>query len=124
MTDGPFRNAELSSRWRRYGESLVSDAVSPGERTAQACRSMLGDVDMKSFSALLSALKAHAQRPQMDLDPVASLDAIFDSHSKSPLTDILQKNLAANLRDQMPPEIALDQALSGAVSRLRKIVQV
>ncbi len=47
MTDGPFRNSELSSRWKRYGKDLVSDATSSEERTAQACHSMLGDVDMK-----------------------------------------------------------------------------
>lgn len=113
MTDGPFRNAELSRRWKCYGQDLVSDAVSPEERTMQACHSMLGDVDMKVFSPLLSTLKAYAQRLQMDLDPVSSIDAIFDSHSKSPLTDILQKHLTANLRDQMPPARALDQALVG-----------
>jgi len=28
MTDGPFRNSELSAKWKRYGEDLVSDAAS------------------------------------------------------------------------------------------------
>lgn len=115
MTDGPFRNAELSSSWKRYGEDLVSDAASPEERSMRACHSMLGDVEMQVFSPLLNALKAHAQRPQMDLDPVSSIDAIFDSHSMSPLANALQKHLGANLRDQMSPERALDQALAGTV---------
>ena len=43
MTDGPFRNAELSSRWKQYGRDLVSDAASADERTLQACHSMVGD---------------------------------------------------------------------------------
>lgn len=115
MTDGPFRNSELSSRWKRYGKDLVSDATSSEERTAQACHSMLGDVDMKVFSPLLSAVKAHAQRPQQELDPVASIEALFDSHPKSPLTDALQKHLTANLRDHMPSEMALDQALTSTI---------
>lgn len=111
MTDGPFRNAELSSRWKRYGQDLVSDAVSPEERTTQACHSMIGDLDMKAFSPLFGDLKAHAERPQMDLDPVTELETIFDNHPTSPLADTLQRHLIANVRDQMPLEKALDQAL-------------
>lgn len=111
MTDGPFRNAELSSRWKRYGQDLVSDAVSPEERTMQACHSMIGDVDMKAFSPLFGDLKAHAERPQMDLDPVTAIETIFDNHPTSPVADTLQRHLIANLRNQMPLEKALDQAL-------------
>jgi hypothetical protein len=48
----------------------------------------------------------------MDLDPVAAVETIFDNHPTSPLTDTLQKHLLVNLRDQMPAETALDQALS------------
>lgn len=112
MTDGPFRNAELSSRWKRYGKDLVSDAVSPEERATQACHSMIGDLDMKAFRPLFGELKAHAERPQMDLDPVTMVDAIFDNHPTSPLADTLQRHLTANLRDRVPPEKALDQALN------------
>lgn len=111
MTDGPFRNAELSSRWKRYGEDLVSDAASPKERTRQACHSMIGDVDMKAFSPLFDELKAHAERPQMDLDSITAVETIFENHPMSPLADILQRHLTANLRDQITPVEALDQAL-------------
>ena len=115
MADGPFKNAALSSRWKQYGKDLVSDAASPEERAAQACHSMLGDVDMKAFGSLLNELEAHAQRPQMDMDPISSFEAIFDGHAKPPLTDILQKHLIANLREQIPGERALDQAILSAV---------
>ena len=114
--DGPFKNSALSSRWKQYSNDLVSDAASSEERAAQARHNMLGDVDMKALGSLLSALKAHAQRPQMDLDLVSSVEAIFDSHVKSPLTDTLQKHLIANLRDQIPAVRALDQALPSAVT--------
>ena len=112
MTDGPFRNAALSSRWKRYGQDLISDAASPEERTTQACHSMVGDVDMEAFSPLFDELKGHAERAQMDLDPVTVIEAIFDGHPTSPLADTLQRHLIANLRDQLPPERALDQALA------------
>ena len=114
--DGPFKNAALRSQWKQYGKDLESDAASSEERAAQACHSMLGDVDVKALGSLLSALKAHAQRPQMDLDLVSSVEAVFDNHAKSPLTDTLQKHLIANLRDQIPVERALDQALPSAVT--------
>jgi hypothetical protein len=112
MTDGPFRNAELSSRWQRYGQDLVSDATNLEERAMQACHSMVGDLDMKAFSPLLRELQAHAERAQMDLDPVTTIGTIFENHSTSPLTDIFQKHLIANLRDQIRTEMALDQALA------------
>jgi hypothetical protein len=111
MTDGPFRNAELSSRWQRYGQELVNDTASLDERTTQACHSMIGDVDMKTFSPLLNELKTHADRSQMDLDPVTIFQAIFEKHAPSPLADGLQRHLIANLRDQIFPGKALDQAL-------------
>jgi type I site-specific restriction-modification system R (restriction) subunit len=111
MTDGPFRNAELSSRWKRYGQDLVSDAVSTEERTMQACHSMIGDVDMKAFSPLFGDLKAHAERTQMDLDPVSEVETIFENHPTSPLADTLQRHLIANLRDQIPIDEALNRSL-------------
>lgn len=116
MTDGPFRNAKLSSQWKQYGKDLVNDAVSSEERAARACHSMLGDVDAKAVGSLLSALKGHAESPQIDLDPVSSAEAILERHAKSPLTDILHKHLIANLRDRMWSDQALDQALGSAVA--------
>ena len=115
IMDGPFKNATLSGRWKRYGKDLVSDAASPQERVAQACYSMLGGLDMKALSPLLSALRAEGQQPQVDLDPISSVEAIFESHAKSPWTDTLQKHLIANLQDRMSVEEALDQALPGTV---------
>ncbi|WP_454739711.1 hypothetical protein [Cupriavidus necator] len=111
MSDGPFRNAALSSRWKVYGQQLVSDAMNAGERTAQACHSMIDDVDMKAFHPLLGELHAHVRRPQMDLDPVASIETIFDSHPMLTLADLLRRHLVANLRDRISPEKALDRAL-------------
>ena len=116
MVDGPFKNVALSSRWKEYGKDLVSDAASLEERAAQACHSMLGDMDMKTFGSLLNELKAHAQSPQMDMDLISSVEAIFDGHAKPPLTDILKKYLVANLRDQISGVGALDQAILSAVT--------
>src|SRR3546814_16379195 len=72
MTDGPFRNAELSGSWKQYGEDLVSDAASPGERTARICASLLGDVAWDSISPLLKQLDARARNSQPQLEPFAT----------------------------------------------------
>lgn len=111
MTDGPFRNAELPSRWKRYGQELVSDAASPEERTVHVCHSMIGDVDMTAFSPLFNELKTHAERAQLDLDPVTTVETIFENHAPSPLADALRRHLIANLRDQISPDEALSDAL-------------
>ncbi|WP_028223146.1 hypothetical protein [Paraburkholderia oxyphila] len=111
MSDGPFRNVALTSRWKVYGQKLISDATSAEERMVQACHSMVRDVDMKTFHPLFGELRAHAQRPQMDLDPAAAIETIFDRHPRSFLSESLNRHLIANLRDQISPEQALDQAL-------------
>lgn len=116
MTDGPFRNAELSSRWKRFGQDLVSDAVSAEERTTRACHSMIGDVDMKAFSPLFGNLKAHAARTQMELDPVPAVEMIFESYPTSTLADTLQRHLIANLRNQLHIDEALGRSLESTVS--------
>ena len=54
--------------------------------------------------------------PRWTWTRVSSAEAIFDNHAKSPLTDILTKHLTANLRDQIPGERPLDQALRSAVT--------
>ncbi len=118
MADGPFKNAKLTSRWKQYGKDLVSDATGTDERVAQACHSILGDVDMNALGSLLSALRAHAHQTQMDLNPVSSIAAIVENHANSPLADIIQKHLIAHLRDQTPAGRALDLASQGAVADL------
>lgn len=116
MTDGPFRNAELSSRWKQYGKDLVSDAVSLDERAAQACHSMIGTDDLPAVSTILADIKTRAQLPQLDLYAVSSMETLFESHPRSPLTHMLEKHLMANLRDQLPLDVALEQALPSTVS--------
>jgi len=116
MTDGPFRNAELSSRWKQYGRDLVSDAASVDERTLQACHSMVGDLNLSEISGLLIAIRRHAARSQMDLDIMSPVETLFENSPKSPLTDTLQKHLMANLYERMPLDTALDQALQSTVA--------
>lgn len=123
MSDGPFRNIALSSRWKQYGKQLVNDAGSAEERTGLVCHCILGDINMNDFQALFGELKAETSRPQRDLDPAPAIERIFDSHPVAPLIDVLRRHLVANTSDQMPPEIALDQALRTTVREWVGIVQ-
>lgn len=115
MTDGPFRNAALSNKWKRYGQNLVSDAVSSDERVKQASHSMLGDVDMKEFDRLYRDLDARASRDQMDLDAAAATETIFESNERSTLSDALEKHLLCNLREGLSERDSLDRALESTV---------
>lgn len=118
MTDGPFRNAKLSSRWKRYGQALVSDAESPAARALLACDCMLEDVNMDVVGSLLAELKAYVQRAQLDLDPGPAVEAIFEEHPPSDMTDAFRRQLMANLMDSTPADLALDQAIATVVKDL------
>lgn len=118
MTDGPFRNAELSGRWKQFGEELVSDATSAAERSAQACHSMLGDMDWFTLSPVLRELENFTHDRQLDLDTCARARAIFESHAKTPFLDTLQRHLTANLRDDGNAADAFAQALNDSVKDL------
>src|SRR3546814_9026949 len=77
---------------------------------------MLGDVDWDSISPLLKQLEASARNSQLELDPCAHVADICDKHPISPFSDSLQKHLTANLRDNLPSQEALDNALLSSVT--------
>lgn len=118
MTDGPFRNAVLSGAWKRYGRNLSNDACSLNDRAVQACRSIVGDIQLKEVNALLSDLKSLAQRSQMDLDPSASIEAIFARHTHSPLTDTIERYFAVQILDGASLGNAIDKVVQRTVSGL------
>ncbi len=118
MTDGPFRNSELSAKWRRYGEDLVSDAASLDERVRQANDSMMHDIELPEFSPLFRELKAYVERPQLDLDLPSAIETVFEQHQPSPLADNLRRHLLANIQDEIAPEAAFNQAISSSVKDL------
>lgn len=106
MTDGPFKNAALSSRWKRYGDALINDAMSSNERTERVHSAILKDLCTKESRALITELDTYVKRLQKDLLPREAVNAIFDKHPKTPQADILQKFLSANLARPMGVESA------------------
>ena len=55
------------------------------------------------------------RRAQLDLDPLSSVESIFQSHSKTAFGDTLQKEVFLRLGDQMTPDAAIRQALEASV---------
>jgi hypothetical protein len=111
VTDGPFRNLRLSTRWKKFGEQLVSDAASPAERVDQACHSMITDAGVKEFSFMVQELSACLARSQLTLDPVADIEAVIERHSMSSLSDIFRRTLLAKIHDGLPQADALQPAM-------------
>src|SRR5882757_1747537 len=97
MTDGPFKNLQLASRWKRFAEAVQNDAVGMVERCSLAGDALVREVLTEETQALLIDLQAYRSREQLDIDPLSSVESIFNSHSKTPFTDSLEKELAFRL---------------------------
>jgi hypothetical protein len=123
MTDGPFKNSDLSGRWKRYGKDLVNDAASQDERSAQMCVSVLGDLDLKTVSGTLGELRAHFEQGQMAFDPMESVRGILDKYDKSPAADLLERSLRVQLREQPSGTAALHEAVNEMRNELLNIAK-
>jgi hypothetical protein len=124
MTDGPFRNAKLTSSWKRYGDDLVSEATSLGECAARACHSMLDEMDIKHVSALIRALQGKATEVQSDLDSGWSAAAVFAAHPPSLIGDQLQRHLSARLGSGIAFADAIELALHDTVKDWTRQTQI
>lgn len=116
MTDGPFTNLRLDSRWKRFAESVQNDAVSESERCALASDALVREILTDLNQALLADLEAYVWQEQLDIDPRFSVERIFDRHSKTPFADILHRELTYLLDGQMRSDAAFGQALEASVS--------
>jgi hypothetical protein len=116
MTDGPFKNLNLGRRWKRFAEAVQNDAVDEAARCALASDALVREILTDETQALLTDLGAYGRQEQLDIDPLSSVENIFNGHSKTPFVDTLQKEIAFRLGAQMPPDAAIDQALEASVS--------
>lgn len=117
MSDGPFKNLRLGSRWKRFAEAVQNDAVAQASRCALASDALVREILTDGTRTLLADLHAYCDRQQLDLDPLASVERIFDDHSKTSFTDTLHRELAFRVNEQLPPPIAIGQALEAAVGQ-------
>lgn len=115
MTDGPFKNLKLGSRWKRFAEAVQNDAVDSAQCCALASDALVREILTDTNQVLLADLQAYSGREQLDFDPSSSIESIFNGHSKSPFADTLQKELAFRLSEQIAPDVAIGQALEASV---------
>lgn len=123
MTDGPVKNFELGRSWKQLAEAVQNDAASPEERGAVASDALTRHLVTKEHVKALQEIDANLGRGQLELDPLGSVEAIFDRCAKTPFLDAFQKRVlyqAANdrpLRDAIVP--ALDAAIDAQIGETR-----
>ncbi len=115
MTDGPFRNLKLGSGWKRLADAAQNDASSTTECGLLATDGLVRHLATKENCAAVQELEAYTLQPQLDFDPRATIEEIFDDYEKTPFLDTLKKELLYRIADGTPPAEALDLALDAAV---------
>lgn len=115
MSDGPFKNLKLNKRWKRFAEAVQNDAFDRAECCAMASNALVHEILTDGVQTLLADLQDYASLKQLDLDPLSSIESIFNVHMKTPFTDTLQKEVALCLCEAAPSDAAR-QALKAAVT--------
>src|SRR5690242_5544744 len=117
MSDGPFKNLKLKTRWKQFAEAVQNDAFNRDECCAMASHALVCEILTKGVQALLADLQAFVSQQQLDFDPFSSIESIFNAHMKTPFTDNLQKELALCFNDQAAPADALRDGLKASVTQ-------
>lgn len=123
MSDGPFKNLKLNKHWKKFAKTAYNDAFDQVECRAMASHAIVNDILTDSFRGLLSALKSYATQNQMDIDPLSSIERIFNEHSKDQFADTLQKEMAYRLNNNCIHSETLEQALGASVDEQLNITR-
>lgn len=116
MSDGPFKNLKLDKRWKRFAEAVQNEAFDSSACCALASHALMHEILTDSFRAILAALHAYVSRQQLDIDPLSSVESIFNDHMKTPFSDAFQKQVVFRLSDQVAPAVAVQQALEASIA--------
>lgn len=123
MSDGPFKNLNLTKLWKKFAIAVQNDACGRAECLGFASDALLRDILTANVEHLLLDLQAYASREQLGLDVRLAIEKIFDSYSKTPFIDTLQKEIALRLNEQISSSEAIKQALAAAVAEQISIVK-
>lgn len=116
MSDGPFKNLKLGKRWKRFADAVQNDTFNCSDCCNMASHALTHELLTDNVRAILAVLQAYASRKQLDIDPSASVDSVFNAHMSTPFSDILQKQIAFRLNDQVSLADAVRQAVEESVS--------
>lgn len=84
MSDGPFKNLKLDPRSKRFAEAVQNEAEDQETRCALANDAIMNGI-LSGSQALIGALQEYGNDGQLDLDPKASINAVFDAWGRSHL---------------------------------------
>lgn len=115
VTDGPYKNAALTARWKRVGNALENDAMSPNERTERVESALSKDLP-KEFRALVQEL-AQCVKNLDEGSPRSAVSDIFENHPTSPLANTLKLFLNSNLTRPMEASMILDCAVDNTIKK-------
>ena len=118
MSDGPFKNMKLGQRWKRFADAVQGDAFDCVECCNYASDAILHEILTSEFQGLLADYQTYSSGNQLGFDPLATIEGLFDRHKKSPMTDILQKEIMFRVGQQVAPGEALQPALAASLNRL------
>lgn len=115
ITDGPFKNLKLGGCWKRLAEAVQNDAASAAECSAFASDALARHLVTKEHAKALQELDAHRNRDQLDLDPLGSVETVFDRCENTPFLDALQKELLYRIANDTPLGNTIAPALDAAI---------
>lgn len=115
MTDGPFKNLKLGICWKRLAEAVQNDAASLVECGPVACDALTRHLVTKEHVKALQAIDAYIGQGQLELDPLVSVEAIFDRCERTPFLNALQKEFLYRAANDMPLGNAHVSAVAAAI---------
>lgn len=115
MTDGPFKNSKLGRCWRLLAEAVLNDAASPEECGVVASDAFARHLVTKENLEALQTIDVHVGQNQLELDPIGSIEAIFDRCEKTPFLDVFQKELLYRAANDSALGHVVAPALDGAI---------
>jgi len=124
MSDGPFKNLNLSRRWQRFVNAIQNSATDRSE-----CADLASDACLREIltsgdtEALLKDLVQHSLIKQIDFEQAAFVERIFGSHSQTPFSEVLQTEILYHLECGLSLNRALDKGLDASVDKYIGIVK-
>lgn len=114
MSDGPYRNLKLDRKSKRFAEAVQNDAADEPTRCALASDAIVNSI-LKESGDLIGELQNYGSGGQLDFDPQASLDALFEGQPKSQFADHVAREINMRLKDAQEPQAAIADALQAAL---------
>ena len=91
MTDGPFKPRKLSRCWSQVCHAVQNDAASLSDCRTYVSEALARQVATSDHINALAEVRAYFRRPQLDFDPLRSLEEILDRYNPTPFLDNFRK---------------------------------